>query len=298
MGTVFEAERLADGARVALKRIDRSTRDELAATRIAREVRAANAVSSEHIVRVLDVGTDDGCPFLVMERLVGEDLGARLRREGRVGEEDAIAIASQVLAGLAEAHAQGVIHRDLKPDNVFLAAAPPCVKILDFGMSKMQALGGTVPLAVTLRGTAIGTPLYMSPEQAAARPDVDARSDIYSVGAMLFECLTGRPPHVGETDDEVIASIRKTPAPKVGNLEAGVDPGLGEVIDRALAFDPGARVGSAREMRVALEGCGGRSPVEAAGRRTSVRTWVAAGGALALGIIVTVLAALLIGATR
>jgi serine/threonine protein kinase len=297
---VFEAERLADGARFALKRVDRAqARDEVTVTRFAREVRAASAVQSEHIVRVLDVGTDEGCPYLVMDRLEGEDLGARLRRERHVREAEAIDIACQVLEGLEKAHAQGIIHRDLKPDNVFLVSAvrgPTLVKILDFGMSKMQPLGATVPLAVTLRGVAVGTPLYMSPEQAEARPDVDALSDVYSVGAMLFECLTGRPPHVGETDDAILTSIRTTRAPGIRQVAPRVGVPLAKIIDRALAMDRADRFESAGRMRRALQAMQGTTRIVL--NKPASRTWVAALVALVVGIVVTVVAVLIVGAAR
>ena len=307
MGSVFEVERVADGTRLALKRVEREfARDDVAVQRFAREVRAARAVHSEHIVRVLDVGTDDGAPFFVMDRLEGEDLGARLRRDTRLPPDVAVTMACQVLEGLRHAHARGVIHRDLKPDNIFLArttgdaSADFCVKILDFGMSKVQPLGATRPLALTLKGVAVGTPLYMSPEQAAARPDVDARSDIYSVGAILFECLTGRPPHVGETDEALLAAIRTTPAPSVSRLAPAIDAPLAVVIDRALVFDSRARFASAGEMQRALEAtrsprAGGRQGLRLALRLdTSWQVGAAALLALSLGVVVTVVTVLLL----
>jgi serine/threonine protein kinase len=293
MGSVFEAERIADGARFALKRIEQqAARDEVVMARFAREVRAASAAESEHIVRVVDVGDDAGCPFLVMEYLEGEDLGARLRRVSRLAAAEAVSWATEVLSGLEQAHAKGVVHRDLKPDNVFLAEVlgrGPCVKIVDFGMSKIQPLGATTPLSLTLKGTAIGTPLYMSPEQASARADVDARSDLYSVGAILFECLTGRPPHVGESDDAILTAIRTTRAPPIRDVLSSVSSPLAEVIDRALAFEREERFGSAREMREALARMG--LPVRTAvkARRRSRVMWLSALAALVAGAATTVL---------
>jgi serine/threonine protein kinase len=306
MGSVFEVERLSDGSIFALKRIDRAAaRDDVVMQRFAREVRAANAARSDHIVRVLEVGTDDGRPFLLMDRLHGEDLGARLRRQVRLAPREAVEVARQVLRGLERAHAVGVVHRDLKPDNVFLAetpAAPLCVKIVDFGMSKILAFGATTPLALTMKGVAIGTPLYMSPEQASARPDVDARSDIYSVGAILFECLTGRPPHVGETDEAVMNAIQTTPAPSIRAIDRTVSTGLAEVVDRALAFDRSQRFESAGAMRRALASPGSRDSTgeseAVAGQRgaSSMRTvWIAALVALLAGATTTVVAATVLG---
>jgi serine/threonine protein kinase len=293
MGSVFEAERIADGARFALKRVEQpAVRDEVVLARFAREVRAASAAESEHIVRVVDVGDDDGRPFLVMEHLAGEDLGARLRRTSRIEAHEAVTYVTQVLRGLEKAHAKGVVHRDLKPENVFLAQVPGgvCVKIVDFGMSKIQPLGATAPLSLTLKGTAIGTPLYMSPEQASARADVDTRSDLYSVGAILFECLTGRPPHVGESDEVILESIRTTRASATREVFSGVSVALAAVIDRALSFEREERFASAAEMRFALEAALPEARVRAktGGRRTR-RVWLAAVIALIAGAGTTVL---------
>jgi serine/threonine-protein kinase len=259
--------------------------------RFAREVRAASAVRSPHIVNVLDVGTDGGRPFLLMERLRGEDLGAKLQRTPRLPPLEATDIARQILRGLEEAHASGVVHRDLKPDNIFLTERPgraPEVKILDFGMSKIQPKGATLPLALTRKGVAIGTPLYMSPEQASAHPDVDARSDLYSVGAILFECLTGRPPHVGETSEAVIRSIRTTRAPRVRDVVPRLERTLAEVIDRSLAVERSERFASAREMQRALAQCIPDLDARGGGARRTL--WVAGLSAVAVGAIVTVAA--------
>ena len=212
MGAVYEAEHLGLGKRVAIKFIDQEfATDERIVARFAREARAMSAIESAHIVTVLDAGSEDGRPFLVMELLRGEDLGQRLRRTSRVPVPEAMHIVAQVLKGLAKAHAAGIVHRDLKPDNVFITKSdtdPLFAKIVDFGVSKIERpRDKTSPLALTGRGTILGTPFYMCPEQAQAMSDVDARADIYSVGAILFECLSGRPPHTGETYEQIILSI-------------------------------------------------------------------------------------------
>ena len=214
---MYEAEG-PGGARHAVKILDRAwTKDAVVAGRFAREARAASDVASPHIVRVLDGGTEDGCPYLVMELLRGQDLGARLHERRHLGLDETLGIAEELLEGLVAAHAAGIVHRDLKPENVLLAegeGGADVVKIVDFGMSKIdRPAGSTAPLALTRKGVALGTPLYMSPEQARASADVDARSDLFSVGAILFECLTGRPPFTGETPraDPPQASARRTP---------------------------------------------------------------------------------------
>jgi serine/threonine protein kinase len=324
VGAVYEATELVTGRRVAVKLVEaQHGADENIASRFAREAKAASAVVSDHIVRVLDSGRHDGRPFLVMELLVGEDLGARLRRDRRISIDDMAHVVAQILRGLVGAHAAGIVHRDLKPDNILLVergADRAFVKIVDFGTSKIQPLSGkTAPLSLTRRGVAVGTPLYMSPEQAEARSDVDERSDLYSVGALAFECLTGRPPHVGETDDEVIAAICTRDAPPVRDLAPATPGAIAAFVDKALARNREARFSSAREMLDALAtaaAAGARAsgpptptprstaerasgaPVSSGNRRPSRRsaparaplspwTWVAAAGAALSGVVAT-----------
>src|SRR4029079_5119957 len=154
--------------------------------------------------------TDDGLPYIVMELLRGEDLGHRIKRCGRLELGEELHITAQILRGLHRAHEAGIIHRDLKPDNIFLVDRDDdadFTKVLDFGISKM-ARPGDVPLhTLTRQGTVLGTPFYMSPEQAQALADIDGRTDLWSVGAILYECMTGRPPHSGGTYEQVIIAI-------------------------------------------------------------------------------------------
>ncbi|MDB4994482.1 MAG: serine/threonine protein kinase [Myxococcaceae bacterium] len=256
MGAVYEAEHSGIGKKVAIKFVDREHAGEATvASRFAREARAASAIESDHIVTVFDAGTDDERPFIVMELLRGEDLGQRLRRVGKLELSEALRITAQVLRGLADAHEAGIVHRDLKPDNVFLVEKPgdSFVKIVDFGISKIERLGsGTAPLALTGKGTILGTPFYMSPEQAQAFEDVDARTDLYSVGAMLFECLAARPPHVGETYEQIIVSICMTDAPDLRVIDKELPSAVARFVAKALARNRSARFGSARQMLVAL----------------------------------------------
>ncbi len=257
MGTVFEAENVSIGKRFAVKLLDREcAKDPGVVRRFAREARAASAVESEHIVSVVDAGVVDGCPYIAMELLRGEDLGTLLRRDARVPLREALHIAAQVLRGLAAAHAAGIVHRDLKPDNVLLidhAGDPSFVKVVDFGISKVEKpRGSTAPLAITQRGVVLGTPLYMAPEQARSLPDVDGRADLFSVGAMLFECLAGRPPHVGETYEQILLSVCMEDAPDVRAYAADVPPEVAAFLARALARDRAARFSCAVEMLAAL----------------------------------------------
>src|SRR5688572_11455725 len=239
MGAVYEAEHLGLGKRVAIKFVDPEfATEEQVVARFAREARAMSAIESAHIVSVFDAGTEDGRPYLVMELLRGEDLGKRLRRTQRVPLKEALHIVAQVLKGLARAHAAGIVHRDLKPDNVFLVQSdldPLFAKIVDFGISKIERpRANTTPLVLTGRGTVLGTPFYMSPEQAQCL-DVDARADIYSVGAILFECLTGRPPHTGESYEQVILSICMRDAPDVRAIDPKTPPEVCAFVARALS---------------------------------------------------------------
>ncbi|MFZ5894426.1 MAG: protein kinase domain-containing protein [Myxococcota bacterium] len=255
MGAVFQATHLAIGKRVALKFLNRdAARDAGAAERFQREALAASVVESSHIVQIFDSGTsEDGSPFLVMELLAGEDLRARLRREGKLEPEIATSIAAQVLRALVRAHAGGIVHRDLKPDNVFLCQRDDgtlFVKIVDFGVSKL-ARGSTLD-TLTQRGTVLGTVYYMSPEQAQAFPDVDGRTDLFSLGAILYECLTGRPPHQAPTYESVLVAICTKDPEDVRSLVPECSRGLANVIKRALARDRAQRFASAQEMLDAL----------------------------------------------
>ena len=257
MGAVYEAEHQAIGKKVAIKFVDAEfATEEQVVKRFAREARALSAIESAHIVSVFDAGTEDGRPYLVMELLRGEDLGQRLRRTRRVPIGEAMHVIAQVLKGLARAHAAGIVHRDLKPDNVFLAKTdtdPVFAKIVDFGISKIERPRVTTsPLALNGRGTVLGTPLYMSPEQAQCSADVDARADLYSVGAILFECLTGRPPHTGETYEQIILSICMRDAPELRAVEPSISEEVSRFVARALARDKTQRYASAERMLAAL----------------------------------------------
>jgi serine/threonine-protein kinase len=257
MGAVFAAQNTAIGKRVALKFLSaEAARDRDATRRFQREARAASLVESEHIVQVFDAGaTDDGVPFLVMEQLTGEDLRARLAREPLLPLATAAEIASQVLRALVRAHAAGIVHRDLKPDNVFLSTRDDgslLVKIVDFGISKLDR--GTLGERLTRRGSVLGSAYYMAPEQAQASDSVDRRSDLYGVGALLFEMLAGRPPHLGPTLESVLVAICTHTAPDVRSLRPEVPAELARAIARALEREPDARFASAQDFLAALDG--------------------------------------------
>jgi serine/threonine-protein kinase len=256
MGVVYAAQNTAIGKRVALKFIEGDV-DREAALRFQREAEAASAVESAHIVHVFDAGVEQGRPFLVMELLQGESLGARLRRLGALPQHEALHVVGQALRGLARAHGAGVIHRDLKPDNLFLVDRdddPLFLKILDFGISKMRPRAGTSQLTtLTNRGTVLGTPHYMAPEQAQGQSDFDERADLFSMGAILFECLTGRPPHANlPTYEAVIVAICTRDAPDVRDFDATIPAPLAAVVRKALSRDRNTRFSSATMFLEAL----------------------------------------------
>jgi eukaryotic-like serine/threonine-protein kinase len=297
MGAVFSAENTLIGKRVALKFLSaEAARDRDAARRFQREAQAASMIESEHIVQVFDAGTTpEGLPFLVMEHLTGEDLRARLTREGELAVADALVIALQVLRALVRAHAAGIVHRDLKPDNVFLCARDDgsvLVKLVDFGISKLEK--ATMSERLTRRGTVLGSAYYMSPEQAQASDSVDQRSDLYGVGAMLFEMLAGKPPHGGPTLESVLVAICTQNAPSLADFRPDAPPAVVSAVGRALERDPAERFANATEFIDAL--APSRSASGAGARRGIPRTLV--GGIVATLIGFTVTAALVSKSAR
>ena len=253
---MYRATHTAIGKRVALKFLDHNAaRDSDSVTRFQREAEAASAVESAHIVQIFDSGTGPGGrPYLVMELLNGEDLRARLRREGRVPLAEVVHIAGQVLRALGRAHAAGIVHRDLKPDNVFLCQRdddPMFVKIVDFGISKVASRTATAN-TLTQRGTVLGTAFYMSPEQAQAFRDIDGRTDLYSLGTILYEALSGRPPHVGTVYEAVLIDICTKDAEDIRVHAPDVPQAVAEVVKKALARDRADRFQTAAEMYEAL----------------------------------------------
>jgi eukaryotic-like serine/threonine-protein kinase len=257
MGAVYEAEHTGLGVRVAVKLLNEMfTTDPAALARFRREARAAAAIRHPNIVEVTDTGTDDeGVPFIVMELLEGESLSSLLRRERVLPAPTAVAVASQILAGLAAAHDKNVIHRDLKPGNITLARHPDGstqVKILDFGISKFNA--GNTSADVTATGAVIGTPRFMAPEQAKGLPDLDARVDIYAVGVLLYRMVTGRLPFAAKTQEEIIQLILEGRPTPPRQLRSDIPPELEKVILKAMAQEredryPDARVFFAELMQ-------------------------------------------------
>ncbi|QDU19313.1 serine/threonine-protein kinase [Urbifossiella limnaea] len=240
-----------------------------AAARFEREVRAVTGLSHANTVRVYDYGrADDGSFYLVMEYLDGPTLEALVRDAGPLPPGRAVYLLRQLCGALAEAHAAGLVHRDLKPGNVIVAALGgerDVAKLLDFGL--VQDLSADPDARLTRAGTVMGTPAYMSPEQAAGEADVDARSDVYSLGAVAFFALAGRPPFQAKGLGQLLAAHRAEPAPPLADVRADVPADLAAVVARCLAKPPAERHGSAAELGQALAACAcaGWSPDRAAG---------------------------------
>ena len=257
MGRVYRGEHTGIGRAVAIKVLHTDlSRNREAAQRFQREALASGRLDHPNIVGVSDFGIlDDGSCYLVMEALEGEPLGARLEREKRIPWHEALQIMKGVLAGLKHAHMKGVVHRDIKPDNIFLATKDdePIVKILDFGIAKLRAGSGDDP-ASTRAGLTVGTPAYLSPEQAVGG-EITPASDLYSATIVLFEIIVGRPPFVEKEPLAMLgAHVSRTP-PKLTDLapDLEIPPGLEEVVARGLAKLKDDRYDDAAEMSGALD---------------------------------------------
>jgi len=263
MGTVYLAENPSIGRRVAIKVLrDEVGLDPQTTQRFLNEARAANAIHHPNIIEVVDGGTsEDGQPYLVMELLLGEELSRRIKRLRTVPIQNALEITYQTASALGAAHKLGIIHRDLKPDNLFLVpdTLDPTierVKVLDFGIAKLQS-AVKQPMVKTQTGALMGTPIYMSPEQCLGTKEVDARSDIYSLGCILFEMLSGRPPFLSEGVGELIVMhINAKPQP-IAELNASVPQPIGNLIVRMLAKNVDERPQSMEQVQIALKASAG-----------------------------------------
>lgn len=253
MGSVWVARHLGLDVDVALKFMA----PELASSpeareRFEREAKASASLRIPNAVQIHDYGIEGGTPYLAMELLDGEDLAARLRRVGRLEKAATSSVVSQVSKALRRAHEIGLVHRDLKPGNVFLArqGGEEVVKILDFGIAKAAGLGAAG--AVTKTGSLLGSPLYMSPEQIRRSKEVDHRSDLWSLGVIVFECLTGRPPFQGEELGDLVMAICAEEIPLASRIAPDLGPEVDRFFARALAREPADRFQSADELAAAL----------------------------------------------
>jgi eukaryotic-like serine/threonine-protein kinase len=259
MGAVFIAREDRLGRKVAIKvLLSAVAENKEAVIRFEREARSAAALQSDHVTRVLSVGhLAGGAPYIVMELLDGEDLSTTLTRRGALSAQEVIDFMTQVCDALAEAHALGIVHRDLKPANVFLSRRPgggTRVKVLDFGISKGAT--GSVSTSLTSTTAIMGTPLYMSPEQLREARNVDGRADIWALGAMMYELLSGRTPFVSESLTELCVLIMTTHHEPLSTLRPGVSPALEAIVHRCLQKDPAGRFATVQDLVAAFAGVG------------------------------------------
>jgi len=259
MGVVVQATHWQLAKRVAVKFLmPEAMAAEGAMDRFLREARAAVQFKGEHVARVMDIGTlETGAPFIVMEYLEGLDLAALLHANGPLPIQTAVDYVLQVCEALAEAHGTlGIVHRDLKPANLFLTQRPDgaaLIKVLDFGISKMQNLSATISGSITSDTAVIGSPLYMSPEQVVSSRDVDQRTDIWSLGIILHELVVGAPPFRGESGPAVMVSIAVGIPPPLCSERPDAPPELEAVVKRCLSKDRRQRFESVAELARALE---------------------------------------------
>jgi serine/threonine-protein kinase len=275
MGEVYEAVRIGSGEPAAVKLLSRNVLSNPERVhRFIREAKIAAAFDTPHVVRVLEVGEPDApVPFIAMELLRGEDLAQTLRRRRRLSLEEMLRLIQQVAAGLDVAHAAGVVHRDLKPQNIFLHGAlggDLVWKVLDFGVSRLGSTAGTLT-----QGQAIGTPGYMAPEQARGRP-VDRRADVFALAVIAYRALTGRPPFGGRDVPQILHNVVYTVPPRPSELVA-LDPQVDLALAIALAkrredrFDTAGEL--ARELAAAAQGGLSDELVSRGERLTSRAPW-------------------------
>jgi serine/threonine-protein kinase len=264
MGSVYQAQHRETGARVAIKVLHpHVARDTVAVERFRREYETAKSLRHAHIIDVHGFGeTDDGAHFMTMEFLEGEELSVLLEREGAMPPERAVRIVCQLALALHHAHAEGVIHRDLKPDNIIVctSTAGEAIRVLDFGSVKLQVANGP---KLTLLGTILGSPYYMSPEQATGKLDVDSRSDVFAQAAIVYELATGQVAFEGDSISEILNKAIAEQPPPVSALNPAYPWAFDEVVAKGLRKDKLERYDSSIELAEAmLRGLGLDADVE------------------------------------
>jgi tRNA A-37 threonylcarbamoyl transferase component Bud32 len=257
MGSVWEGLHATLATRVAVKFIDVEHADSPEArSRFENEARAAASLRSKYVVEVYDHGvSEDGRPFIVMEYLEGEPLDRRLDRVGRLPAKETAFILQQVCRALAKAHAARIVHRDLKPENVFPVwddeDGADVAKVVDFGIAKFTD-GSLGPSSATRTGSVLGTPYYMSPEQARGLRSVDYRTDLWSLGVIAYRCMVGTLPFEGEAIGDLLVKLCTAPIPVPSQVAPDVPPGFDAFIARALSRDPAERFQSVQELSASL----------------------------------------------
>ncbi len=253
MGVVYEVEHRLTGHRRALKLVHAKYADRPRfMKRLLREAKVAGTLSTPYVVETYDAGRlEDGSAYVLMELLSGRTLYDVLQEDGRLSAKRLAEIMTQVAEGMSVAHAAGIVHRDLKPENIFVlvdADGHERVKILDFGVSKFDETGGEAPARLTVEGTLVGTPYYMSPEQAGGRA-VDARTDIYAMGVMMYEALAGRLPYEADSVGALFVKIGAGDCVPLRIRRPDLDEAWCELVHKAFHRDPDARFQSAEAMR-------------------------------------------------
>jgi serine/threonine protein kinase len=255
MGTVYDAEHLGLSRQVAIKVLSPTqAKKRVAVKRFQQEARAAGAIGHPNICEVYDLGLlDDASPYLVMEKLVGQTLAERIGKEGGLPFDEVVDVIVQVLSGLVAAHEKGIVHRDIKPENIFLArrvGCPPIVKLLDFGVSKMmpEFQTGEDALDLTRTGMVMGTPYYMSPEQARGERNLDGRVDVYACGVVMYEALAGKRPFLAPNYNALLLAIINTLPRPLRELRPKTPPELEAIIMKAMARNRNDRFASAKHF--------------------------------------------------
>jgi serine/threonine-protein kinase len=253
MGTVYDAEHLGLSREVAIKVLSPSqAKKRVAVKRFQQEARAAGAIGHPNICEVYDLGLlDDGSPYLVMEKLTGQTLADRIAKEGPLPFGDVVECVAQVLSGLIAAHEKGIVHRDIKPENIFLAqrvGAPPIIKLLDFGVSKMMVefQNGEEALDLTRTGMVMGTPYYMSPEQARGERNLDGRVDVYACGVVMYEAIAGKRPFLAPNYNALLLAIINTTPRSLHDYRPSTPPELEAIIRHAMEKNRDARYPNAQ----------------------------------------------------
>ena len=250
MSRVFVAEERALGRRVVVKILPPEMARDVSLERFNREIQLAAGLLHPHIIPLLSAGDADGLPYYTMPFIVGESLRLRLAREGRLGLEDAVRLTREVATALDYAHRQGIVHRDIKPENILLHDGHALVT--DFGIAR--AISRSMPVStLTTVGVTLGTPLYMSPEQGDPDREIDGRSDIYSLGCVLYEMLVGEPPFRGRTGAAIVVRHLRDPVPRPSALRPEVPETLDDVVARTLAKEPANRFASGGDLARALD---------------------------------------------
>lgn len=264
MGTIWRAQHLVLNAPVAVKVIDRTAvPDEETLSRFMREAQSAAALRSPHVVQILDYGIDGKVPFMAMELLEGENLAQRIKRQKRLTPQETARVLSHIGRAISRAHEAGIVHRDLKPENVFLVKNEDeeIAKVLDFGVAKVESHALSEGTR-TRTGSILGTPFYMSPEQAQGNRTVDSRTDLWAMGVIAFECLTGKRPFYSDGLGDLVLAICVRDIPQPSSI-ASVPIGFDAWWNRAVARDPEKRFQTAKELTESLREALGLEPKDA-----------------------------------